>query len=58
MAYLVIEFQGKSLLFSVRVVLILDLEWLEECGLSVNVLNLPLSWGSVDVLTSLELTEC
>lgn len=55
MAYLVIEFQGKSLLFSVRVVLILDLE---ECGLSVNMLNLPLSWGSVDVLTSLELTEC
>lgn len=47
MAYLVLEFQGKSLLFSVRVVLILDLEWLEECGLSVNVLNLPLNWGSV-----------
>lgn len=39
-------------------VLILDLDWLEEYGLSVNVLNLPLIWGSVDVLTSLELTEC
>lgn len=44
MAYLAIEFQGKSLLSPVQAVLILDLEWLEECGLSVDVLNLPLGW--------------
>lgn len=58
MAYLVIEFQGKSLLFPVQAVLILDLGRLEERGLSVNVSNLPPGWGPVDVLTSLELTEC